>query len=174
MVCSSHLDHAGQMLCTDFFCHPGTGSTSSRPKPRCLDSTARAQQHYTCCSWLAEGEPGDATSKSQVLAVQGKSLHLCKESRVKHIWQTHNPQKTAIATRHRLQPIMHREGVPCLQKGSSQHLPPCKLSQGLLACYANMWHRHSSLVTHSLAYHCFPARSCWLLPPPPPPPHTPR
>lgn len=102
-------------------------------------------------------------AKAKSLLCQGKSLHLCKESRVKHIWQTHNPQKIAITTRHRLQPIMHREGVLCLQKGSSQHLPPCKLSQRLLACYANMWHgspKHSSLVMHSLAYHCFPARSC--------------
>lgn len=62
MVCSSHPDRAGQMLCTDFFCHPGTGSTVSRPNPTSLNSAARAQQHYTHCSWLAEGGPEDISS----------------------------------------------------------------------------------------------------------------
>lgn len=78
MGCSSHLDHAGQMLHTDFFCHPGTGSTGSRPNPMCLNGTARAQQHYACCSWLAEGEPGNTTSKSQVLALPGQTAALLK------------------------------------------------------------------------------------------------
>lgn len=59
VVCFSHLDHAGQMLRTDFFCHPGTGSTGSRPNPASLNSAAGAQQQYARCSWLAEGRPED-------------------------------------------------------------------------------------------------------------------
>lgn len=50
---------SSQMLCTDFICHPGTGSTGSRPNTASLNSTTRAQQGRACCSWLAQGGPED-------------------------------------------------------------------------------------------------------------------
>lgn len=140
------------MLCTDFSCHPGTGSTGSRPNPASLNSAARAQQPCARCCRLAKGRPEDIPSaKANSSLCSGRTpyaeQHTGEEQST--LRQPINPQKPAIATRRRLQLAIHRRRAPRPHKGLlGTCLPARPVSEpvaGYAAALTPAAHTHSAI-----------------------------